>query len=348
MIDHKFYISHGPLFLRDILDGLDVTLPMDGLLDEEITSASALSMSVPGEISFLSSGKYKSDLETAKATACFVTDRLAPLVAERGIVPLISSHPRAHFARALGRLFSERGWESEAKTSPNGNETYIAPSARVHPTAIIGRNAHIGADCVIGPYVTLGPGVIIGAGSRLDPHVDIRCTHIGEACHIQSGAVIGGSGFGVTADGEGIIDIPHIGRVILGKRVRIGAGCCIDRGQLGDTVLGDDVKLDNLVMIGHNVTIGEGTMMAALVGIPGSCEIGKGAIFGGQAGIADHVKVGDGAKIAGHSGIMHDVPAGEAWSGYPGMPLRNHMRVVSHLIQQGQRKSVKKSAKKES
>ena len=95
------------------------------------------------------------------------------------------------------------------------------------------------------------------------------------------------------------------------------------------------MKLDNLVQIGHNVRVGARTMMASFVGIPGSCDIGADVVIGGQAGLADHLSVGDGAKIAGHSGIMHNVPAGEIWSGYPGMPIRNHMRVVSELIKIG-------------
>ena len=102
--------------------------------------------------------------------------------------------------------------------------------------------------------------------------------------------------------------------------------------------MGDDVKLDNLVQIGHNVRVGARTMMASFVGIPGSCDIGSDVVIGGQAGLADHLTVGDGAKIAGHSGIMHNVPAGEIWSGYPGMPIRNHMRVVSELNKIGKGK----------
>jgi len=129
-----------------------------------------------------------------------------------------------------------------------------------------------------------------------------------------------------------------MGRAMLGDRVRIGSGSCVDRGLLKDTILEDDVKLDNLVQIGHNVRIGARTMMASFVGIPGSCDIGCDVEIGGQAGLADHLKVGDGAKIAGHSGIMHNVPAGEMWSGYPGMPVRHHMRVVSELTKIGQGK----------
>jgi len=150
----------------------------------------------------------------------------------------------------------------------------------------------------------------------------------------------------MSGDASGIVELPHVGRAILGDRVRIGANSCVDRGLLQDTILEDDVKLDNLVQIGHNVRIGARTMMASFVGIPGSCDIGADVIIGGQAGLADHLTVGDGAKIAGHSGIMHNVPAGEVWSGYPGMPVRHHMRVVSELIKIGQGKRTPKTNKK--
>ena len=181
-------------------------------------------------------------------------------------------------------------------------------------------------------------GVQIGDHTIIDPQAHIAFAKIGESCRIKSGAVIGGSGFGVAQDEKGLIDIPHLGRVMIGARVSIGANSCIDRGQLGDTVLGDDVKLDNFVQIAHNCQIGDGTMMAAHVGISGSCIIGKNCQFGGRVGLADHITVGEGAILAANAGVMHDIPAGEMYSGIPAIPIREHMRVISAT-----RKLVKKT-----
>ena len=161
---------------------------------------------------------------------------------------------------------------------------------------------------------------------------------IGEDCHIKANAVIGGAGFGIASDETGLIDIPHIGRVIIGDRVSIGSQTCVDRGQLGDTILEDDVKIDNLVQIAHNVVVGARTVMAGHVGVSGSCRIGSGVQLGGNVGLADHINVGDGASVAARAGVMHDIPAGEVWSGIPAMPIREHMRLISAT-----RKLIKKS-----
>ena len=143
--------------------------------------------------------------------------------------------------------------------------------------------------------------------------------------------MIGGTGFGVIKDENGVFSVPHLGRVVIHNGVHIGSNCCIDRGQLGDTEICDDVKIDNLVQIAHNVVIGEGTMIAGHSGISGSCIIGKKCLLGGRASLADHVTVFDGAIIAAFAGVMTDVPAGEMYSGVPAMPVREHMRTVATL-----------------
>ena len=175
----------------------------------------------------------------------------------------------------------------------------------------------------------MGSEMCIRDRSNIGSHTTLECCIIGEHCTIKPGARIGTSGFGMDADENGIIDLPHFGRVIVGDRVSIGAQTTIDRGQLGDTIIGDDVKIDNLVQIAHNVTIGAGSMIAGLVGISGSCVIGQGVLMGGSVGLADHITVGDGARLAARAGVMHNVPAGETWSGIPAVPIRDHMRMIA-------------------
>ncbi len=323
MLDTRFYKANGPFSLSDLIDGLDVELPHEKFADELIHSGSMLSVSVPGQISFLGSKRHKSQVDTARATACFVQKNNAEIVGNKHIIPLISKTPKAHFGRVMKKLVSPLYLHSTKGAST------IAQSASVHATAVLGAGVIIEENVVISPYAVIGPGVQIGAGTFIGPHVHIEYTIVGQDCKIKSNAIIGGAGFGVATDENGIMDIPHIGRVIMGDNVTIGSQTSIDRGQLDDTELGDGVKIDNLVQIGHNVKIGANAVLAGQVGVAGSCVIGKGVQLGGAVGLADHITIGDGAFVAARSGVMHDIPAGETWSGLPAMPIRQHMRMVS-------------------
>lgn len=320
MVDPRFYKSYGPLSLVQLIEGIDVSLDPH-FCDEMIKSPAALKLAKAGDITFFQDKRRTSDLEDCQATACIVTERLAPLIGDKHILPIISKTPRAHFARICHKLIGI--------AEPSDGTSDISLQARLHPTAVIGKAVTIKCGAVIGPYSVIGDGVKIGANTVIEPHVSLSFCEIGSDCRIKSGAVIGGAGFGIAKDEKGLIDLPHLGRVIIGNRVSIGSQTCIDRGQLGDTFISDDVKIDNLVQIGHNVSVGQATMMAGHVGISGSCHIGKNVQIGGNVGLSDHVIIGDNAMIAAKSGVMHNIPAGEAWSGYPAMPLRDHMRMVS-------------------
>jgi len=322
-VDTRFFLSHGPLTLADIISGIEAHLPDSTFSDEEITSVAPLNTSLPGDVTFFESRKHKDRLETARATACFVSEENSGLVGERGIIPIITNFPKAHFSRTLGRLYSP--------VIQGRGEATIAASAHVHETAIIGANAIISEAVEIGPYAVIGPGVVIGEGSKISSHVSLRACLIGAHCKFKSGAVIGEAGFGVTHDEAGIVDIPHIGRVIIHDRVSIGSQTCVDRGQLGDTEIGMDTKIDNFVQIAHNVEIGEACAIAGHVGISGSCKIGSRVLMGGNVGLADHINIGDDARLAARAGVMHSVPAGETWSGIPAQPIRDHMRMVSAM-----------------
>jgi len=323
MIDTRFYNPRGPFTLADLIEGLAAELPDAKFGDEEVNSGGILSESLPGQICFLDNKRHKDQALSAKATACFVTERLAEVIGAQHIVPIVTKTPRAHFARAMNKMAVPKSLASSE------GEAKIAKSAKVHSSAIVGAGAVIEDGAEIAPYAIIGPGVHIGAGTVIGSNSDISCTIIGKKCKIKPSAVIGGAGFGVTGDEKGMLDIPHLGRVIIGNGVSIGSQSCVDRGQIGDTVIGDNVKIDNLVQIAHNCTIGEGTVIAGHVGISGSCVVGKGVQMGGNVGLADHIKVGDGASIAARAGVMHNIPAGEVWSGIPAMPIREHMRLVS-------------------
>ncbi|NNE58110.1 MAG: UDP-3-O-(3-hydroxymyristoyl)glucosamine N-acyltransferase [Hellea sp.] len=323
MIDSRFYELAGPFSLGALLEDLDVDpLLNERLYDEMISAPADLASAQPGQISFLSHKKFADSAESSKATACITTARLAPALAKNDIIPIISKTPRAHFARIIEKMVSR------AK-SGNAKDGDIHTSAQIHATAILGDKVKVGADAVIGPYCVIGGGVTIGARTVLATHISVECADIGSDCVIKSASHIGGEGFGIDGDEKGIVNLPHIGRATLGDRVRMGSNSCVDRGFMGDTEIGNDVKIDNFVQIAHNCRIGDGTMLAGHVGISGSCTIGKNVKMGGAVGIADHLTIGDGAQLAASSGVMNDIPAGEFWGGTPALPAREQLRIIA-------------------
>ena len=210
----------------------------------------------------------------------------------------------------------------------------VATDARVDPTASIGAFAVIESDVTIGPHVRIdplvyiGPEVEIGEGSVLFPHVVVypRC-RIGRRVIVHGGCVIGADGFGFIPAADHHRKIPQVGIVVVEDDVEIGANTTIDRATLGETVIGRGSKLDNLVQVGHNVEVGERTLMAAQVGIGGSSRIGAAAILGGQVGIADHVTVGEGAILGAQAGTIQDVAPGERVTGTWARPFAQAMRI---------------------
>lgn len=214
----------------------------------------------------------------------------------------------------------------------------LCPATGVHPTAVIAPTAIVGKDCCIGPHCVIGDNVQLGDGCILHDSVSLHenstfgdyCeffsgvivrerSQVGHHVTIHSNAVIGADGFGYrpSEDGMGIVKIPHIGNVIIGNSVEIGANTCIDRAKFSSTVIGDGTKIDNLCQVAHNVIIGRMCLIAAQTGIAGSTGIGDGVQIGGQAGIRDNIRIGSGVKLGACSAVMGDIPDGETWMGVP-------------------------------
>jgi UDP-3-O-[3-hydroxymyristoyl] glucosamine N-acyltransferase len=217
----------------------------------------------------------------------------------------------------------------------------------IHPTAVIEPSATIGSDVYIGPYAYIGDNCIIGDGCSLYPNVyigdntrvgsksilypGVKVYHeciLGEGCIIHAGSVIGSDGFGFAPQSENeYMKIPQLGNVILEDNVEIGANVTIDRATMGSTIIRKGVKLDNLIQIGHNVEVGENTVMAAQTGIAGSTKIGKNCMFGGQVGIAGHIKIAAGTKIGAQAGILSVIKEeNTAIIGSPAIEIRQFMK----------------------
>jgi UDP-3-O-[3-hydroxymyristoyl] glucosamine N-acyltransferase len=245
------------------------------------------------------------------------------------------TNARLAFARVLPLFFPEPAF------LPGIDATAIvAPTARVDPTA------HLGPYCVVGEHARIGPRSVlqganhVGANSQLGEDVVIFSnvtiyarTQIGDRVRIHSGAVIGADGFGYVLDLGKHRKVPQAGNVIIGDDVEIGANATVDRGTLGSTVIGKGTKIDNLVQIGHNVVIGEHSLLVAQVGIAGSSKLGNYVTLGGQAGIAGHLKIGNHAMVAAQAGVMHDVKDGERQLGSPSVEDRQAKRQIIALRQ---------------
>lgn len=201
----------------------------------------------------------------------------------------------------------------------------IAPGAVIGAGAQIGRGTRIGANTVIGDKVCIGRNCSVGS------NVSIQCALIGDHVAIHPGTMIGQDGFGYFPGAGSLQKMPHIGRVIIQDHVELGANVTVDRGTIGETVIGEGTKIDNLVQIAHNVQIGRYVILCGHVGVSGSCTIGDGAMLGGGVGLADGLHIGAGAQLAGASGVMDNIPAGERWAGSPAQPMRDLFREIATL-----------------
>jgi UDP-3-O-[3-hydroxymyristoyl] glucosamine N-acyltransferase len=200
----------------------------------------------------------------------------------------------------------------------------------IHPHACINSNAVLGSRVTVSSGVFIGEGVSIGDDSFIYPNVTIReNVTIGKKVIVHSGTVIGSDGYGYVPEKGRHYKIPQIGSVIIEDEVEIGANVCIDRGTVGNTIIGWGTKIDNLVQIGHNVKIGKSCIIVSQVGISGSVEIGDGVILAGQVGIRDHIKVGNKAIVGAQSGIGSDIPEGQVYSGSPAIPHKTWLRAQS-------------------
>lgn len=207
----------------------------------------------------------------------------------------------------------------------------IEDGATIEPGAVIGDHVAIGRNTVIGANAVIADHCQLGRDCRIGPGAVLQYALIGNGVIVHGGAQIGQDGFGFVPGGGGLERVPQLGRVILQDGVEIGANSAVDRGALDDTVIGEGTKIDNLVQIAHNVTIGRYCVIAAHTGVSGSVVIGDGCMLGGGVGIADHITIGSGVQIGAASGVMHDIPDGERWVGAPAMPTKQFFRQLSAL-----------------
>lgn len=301
------------LSLADIQAKLGGQLVGDGSV--QIEAIAPLAEATAGQISFLSQRKYAPLLATTQATAL--------------ILPLEAA---GHFPRP--HVLTENPYLYFARVSQLLNPVTI-PDPRIHPTAVISPTAKIGRNAVIHAGVVIGDEVTIGDDALIYPNVTIyHDCHIGDRVVIHAGVVIGADGFGNAKDGDVWIKIPQIGRVIMGDDVEVGANTCIDRGALDDTVIGNGVKIDDQIMIGHNCRIGNNTAIAACAGIAGSTIIGERCLVGGAAMFSGHIEITDDVQISGGSAIIKNIKKPGQYTGvFPSIPHADWLHIAANLRQ---------------
>lgn len=312
--------------LAEIAARTGATLEGDGSL--AITGVAGVRDGGPGEISFVSQARYAADAAASKVSALIVArDWNKPV--------------RAALLRA----------DKPEETFANVARLFVPPPPRfapgIHPSAVIDAAATVGEDVHVGPHVVIEAGAVIGGRSRLlagvyvghgarvgddcvlHPNVSLReHVQIGHRCILHNGTVVGSDGFGYATGKDGIHrKIPQIGIVVIGDDVEIGANVTIDRARFGKTRIGNGVKIDNLVQIGHNCVIGDHSIIVSQVGISGSTILDHHVVIGGQAGLAGHIRIGAGTMIGAQTGVAQDTEPGSRLWGTPARPLKDMLEL---------------------
>ncbi|HEY2446326.1 MAG TPA: UDP-3-O-(3-hydroxymyristoyl)glucosamine N-acyltransferase [Rhizomicrobium sp.] len=337
MADSRFYDNRGPFTLAGICARAGIAPPDDDD-GSEIADVATLEGASAAHLTFCTAKDPASALAASQAGFCLVAEGTVRAPGQR-TPRLLGCRSVQHAFAAVAQLFYP-----EPDCAFSAQECAIHPSAliddsvRLAPGVVIGPNVEIGGGTRIGANTVIGRGVAIGRDCEIANHVGISHAYLGDRVSVLPGAQIGQAGFGFAGSDRGHARIPQLGRVIVQDAVEIGSCTTIDRGALGDTVIGEGTKIDNLVQIGHNSRIGRHCMIVAQVGISGSCELGDFVVLGGQVGIADHVRIGDGARFAARGAATPGVyPGGEDYGGVPARPMRQWRREVAAVARLAKR-----------
>lgn len=311
--------------------------------DLDITGVAGLEEAGPGQVTFVANPKYAALAKTTRASAILVT----PDFPEVAATTLRLKNPYLAFARAVDLFYQPPVWpagiHSTAVVHPSAR---VGANARISAYAVVSENVVIGDDAVLLPHVVLYPGVRIGDRFFAHAHAVVRehC-RIGDDVVLQNGVIVGSDGFGFAKDEAGRWHkIPQSGPTILGDRVEVQANACIDRASVGATRIGDGVKIDNLVQVGHGSSVSENTLLCAQAGLAGSTHVGKNVILAGQVGVAGHCTIGDGVIAIAQAGLHGDIPPNSMVAGSPAFDHKQWLRAsalfsrLPELLRQFQRK----------
>ena len=313
--------------LGELAKRLGCELRGDG--EVEIRGVAGLEQAGPGELSFLANPRYAEKLETTRAGAVVVAAGAGPAAAPAWS-PTIPTSPSRAPSRCCGRR-AAAGAGRRTRPRRCDASAILGEGVHVGALAVVGAGVRLGARSVLHPHVVLYDGVQIGEDCELHSGVQVRerC-RLGSRVVVQNGAVIGADGFGFARDAEGRYHkFPQVGIVVVEDDVEIGALTAIDRAALGETRIGRGTKLDNLVQVGHSVTIGEDSVLAGQVGVAGSTRIGRRVTLAGQVGVAGHIEIGDGVVATAQTGIPGSLEPGAVVSGSPAIENRAWLKSIA-------------------
>ncbi|MBN9525941.1 MAG: UDP-3-O-(3-hydroxymyristoyl)glucosamine N-acyltransferase [Alphaproteobacteria bacterium] len=338
MADPRFFDRRGPLTVAELAALTGAAIGDGGDPGRRLGDVAPLDLAGPDDLSFIDNPKYLPAFAATRAGACFVAPKNADR-APAGTALLISRQPYKAYALAAQAFYPLP--DAPAGVHPTA---VVAPTARIGdgvslaPHVVVEDGAELGAGTSVGAGSVIGRNVVVGEGCRIGAQVVLSHCLIGAGTVLHAGVKIGQDGFGFAPDPAGHVKVPQLGRVLIGRRCEIGANSTIDRGAGPDTVVGDGCWIDNLVQIGHNVTLGRGCILVAQSGVAGSSHLGDFVAIGAQGGVAGHLTLGTGAQVAAQGGVMTDIGPGETYSGSPAMPIKQHFRQVATIKRLAQKK----------
>ncbi|MDO7252465.1 UDP-3-O-(3-hydroxymyristoyl)glucosamine N-acyltransferase [Helicobacter cappadocius] len=312
--------------------GIDTSLNKDF----EVKALAPLESALENEVSYIDQNKYLSSLKESKAGAVLIKEKDVTHVPSH-MQSIVVPNPHLAFAK-LSAFFAK---DEFAYPTAEKNQIQIGENTTIMPNVFLGNNVKIGKNCTLMPGVVISDNVNIGDGCKIFPNVVIyRDTHIGSNVFIHAGTIIGSDGFGYAHNEKGEhVKIQHNGKVVIENDVEIGANNTIDRAVFGETRIKKGSKIDNLVQIGHNCTIGEHTLLVSQVGLAGSTSTGRNVVMGGQAGTGGHIHIGDFTQIAGRGAVGKNLPPNTKWGGHPLMELDEWMKFFVTLRRMVKKKS---------
>lgn len=327
-----FFERAGPFPLHVIASavGAELLHAADGAT--QIEDLRPLSDAGNTHLTFCTGRKFTKQLARTRAAACLIHPKNVNMVPERSAT-VITETPQHAFAMAVALLYPDA---FRLVAEPHGMKTgLVYPTAEIGEGVTLGTGAIVEREAKIGAGTTIAAGAIggyrvfIGKGCYIGPGASVTHSLIGDRVIVHAGARIGQDGFGYAMSADGHLKVPQIGRVIIANDVEIGANSTVDRGFMTDTTIGEGTKIDNLVQIAHNVTLGRHCIIVSQSGVAGSAHLGDHVIMGAHSGVAEHVTVGDGAQIAGMAHVKDDVAARARMGGTPARPFKEWAKEIA-------------------
>ena len=318
MIKNIFFKQKGPFLLSQIFDNKVFKFK------KKIFNIKSLEEATSSDLTFLDSIKYSHLAKSTKASCCITTEKLKFFLPD-SCEPIIVKNVLFDLCKVTRKFYPDADLDIPDTTLKKPYKSKFSKE-RFGNNVFVGKNCKIGKNTIIGSNVIIEHDVVIGENCVIGSQIVLKNSIIGNNVVIQDGCKVGVKGFGFIPLKEKNLRFPHVGKVLMKDNSELGANCTIDRGSLGDTIIGKNTFLDNQVHLAHNVKIGNNCMVAGQVGFAGSSVIGNNVSIGGQAGISGHLKIGNNVKIGGGSGVVKDIPDGITVMGYPAVPLKEFLK----------------------